>query len=474
MSAELLHAILRERDRRQARRQSSDVRLQLAPIQLEPFESQRSRSKALLAGRGAGKSSVCAAKAVDTIQKRRRPWILLASLTREQARRTLFEPLRGMAAAVGLRIPDPDVQGRVKLPDGGIVYLSGADTLRDIRRYRGTAWDLAIVDEAGELPDHYLYQLVYDVIEPRLMDKPWSEMWVCGTPGHALVGTWFNITGPREEGGQSQPGWDVYFWDARQNPFVDAAKYFSEILQKRAWDESHPTFVREYLGKWVTDATRLICRLPESSIVDELPDPTPYTRVLSLDFGVVDECASTVLWFSPTIPWPIAVHSWEQAGLAPSDASAIIAQQIIDHRIDYAVGDSGGIGRAFIAEYARRHQLPIQAVQKDDKAANLRLFADDVATRMRFLRGACDPLVTEIRRVIWDERRQDVQEGLKDHRFHSCYYGWRYLYPRLSRLPEPPPPPAKTLPQELQERLERAQEQRLRPRSRGLDEWAVD
>lgn len=474
MSADLLHAILRERDRRRAEQGSADVRLQLAPVQLEPFDSRRSRSKALLAGRGAGKSSVCAAKVVDVIQNHKRPWILLASLTREQARRTLLEPLRHMAAAVGLRIPDPDPQGRVKLPDGGMLYLSGADTLRDIRRYRGTAWDLAIVDEAGELPDHYLYELVYNVIEPRLMDKAWSEMWVCGTPGHALVGTWFDITGPKEEGGQSQSGWDVFFWDARSNPFVDAEKYFREILEKRNWDPEHPTFVREYLGKWVTDATRVICKLPEESLIAELPDPTPYTRVLALDFGVVDECASTVLWYSPKIAWPVVVHSWEQAGLAPSEASAIIAQQILDHKIDYAVGDSGGIGKAFVAEYSRRHQLPIQAAAKDEKAANLRLFADDVNTRMQFLRGPCDDLVTEIRRVIWNEKRNDVQEGLHDHRFHSCYYGWRYIHPKLSKLPDPPPPPRPTLPEQLRAQLEKARQERLRPRARGLEEWAVD
>lgn len=430
MSYALLRALLLEQDRRVAARRGVPTTAWLTSQQRKVHDSE-ARTVALLAGRAGGKSSAAVGKAISVVQDVCRPWILLSSLTREQARRTLYQPLQSLSESVGLKLPAPDHQGRIRLPDGGIIYLAGVDTLRDIRRYRGTPWDFAFVDEAGEIPDNYLYELIYNVIEPRLMDKPHSKLWVGGTPGFVLNGTWFDICGPKEEGGSNQPGWEVFSWDARANPHVAAESYFSEILRSRGWDEEHPTFQREYLGRWVQDTTRTVASVSENQFVDSVPE-AEYTKILSLDFGVVDDCAGVHLWLPPgPNPLVYVVSEWSRAGLSPSEASEIIQKDVLRHEVDRVIGDSGGIGRAFISEYARRHQLPIQPAPKHDKAIHLRLFADDMS-RFRFLRGT-EPLVREIKTIRWNEKRTDVAEGSQDHRFHATYYGYRALLSNLQK-----------------------------------------
>ena len=489
MSYALLRAILAEQARRKAARDRELLAEQervkaaravttqwLTPIQKQVHACDE-RTVALLAGRAGGKSSVAVAKAVSVVQKHPRPWILLSSLTREQARRTLYRPFQMMSESVGMKLPDPDQQGRIKLADGGIIYLTGVDSLRDIRRYRGTPWDFAFVDEAGAVADHYLYELLYNVVEPRLMDKPHSKLWVGGTPGAVLSGTWFDICGPPGEGGSSQPGWSVFRWSALDNPHVDAEGYFEEVLERRGWDREHPTFVREYMGQWVTDETRVIAHVAESQMIDEVPDGE-YQRLLALDFGVVDDCAGVHLWLPKDEPVIYVIRAWQQAGLSPSEASTLIAKDVADHGIDRITGDSGGIGKAFVAEYARRHQLQIQPVPKSEKATHLRLFADDLPA-FRFVRdGPGIPgLVRELRTVVWDEKRQDVQDGLQDHRFHAAYYGWRTLSSALQAARQRAKRPVRREPADFVSHLgrlrDRQKAQAGRPKLKG-DDWSID
>lgn len=467
----VLSAIVQERQRRRRREAPArSIESLLFDRQLSVCWSLRSRTKALIAGRGAGKSSAAAAKFLQVAQRHRGALQLCVSVTREQARRTVFEPLRAMAAAAGIEVREPDQQGRVYFGNGSLLYLAGVDKWPELRKYRGTPWDFVFIDECGELSDEILAYLVHDVVEPRMMDKDWSELWCGGTPGIVLAGTWFDITGPAEEGGGTAVGWDVHRWDARGNPHVDAQRYFGEVLERRAWDDQHPTFLREYLGQWVADSSRLVLTLPEERIFDALP-PGDWTRVLSLDFGVVDDCAFCVLWYSPDCPYVWVVRSWERAGLSPSEASQEIAQALIDERIHYVIGDAGGIGKAFIQEFSRRQSLNITSAQKDEKATNLRLIADEIPKRFCYYRPGTEELVEQSRRLVWDDKRSDIHSSCRDHQFHAQYYGWRYVYPRLG-MQDVPKPPADTFELRTQAKIEEMK--KLRPEMDDLDSWAID
>ena len=111
-----------------------------------------------------------------------------------------------------------------------------------------------------------------------------SELALIGTPGVRPMGCFYDITTQRVG------GWSVHKWNLFQNTFLkDPMGFLSELIQKKGWTKSNPTYRREWCGEWVLDLSCLIYKMDRTrNIYEKLPDGQEWSRVIGIDLGFDD------------------------------------------------------------------------------------------------------------------------------------------------------------------------------------------
>jgi hypothetical protein len=359
--------------------------------------------------------------------------------------------------------------------------LAGAETVADIERLRGAAAeaDIALVDECKSFAPELLNELIRDVLEPGLMTRD-GLLILGGTPGSIPVGTFYEATDSRartdsggitcipaaEEDGPAYAAlsdsvrrelWRLHTWTIQDN--LAAPRQWARALgnkRRQGWADDHPTWRREYLGEWVTDATDLVYAWAGHKHKEEYvtwrPQKTkdnpgglpiesgPWRFVLGIDLGYVDESALVLAAYSETSKELRHVYDFKQPGMTV-DVFFDEVFSVIERfgRPDAIVADTAGGGSKMLIETLnQRYGLGIESAKKTEKQDHIELINSDFAAgRIKIIPGS--DLAHELAGLQWDLSRESKMVLARTGRLredpscpnHLCdalLYLYRYSY----------------------------------------------
>lgn len=432
----------------------------------------KSRIKALLCGRRAGKSEFASRWLIDGALTVAGSLNLYITLTRKNAKLIVWPKLK--KACRGLRCKFNEAELTISFPNGSVILLGGCDNASEVEKYRGPAYFRVVVDECGSFPP-YLETLYSDVLEPAMLDFQ-GEVLFCGTPGVAWDGFWFEMTGPT-----ATFNIPVYHWTVFDNPHIPhATRDVAEIRKRRGWAEDNPTYEREYKGKWSKDPEGLVMPwLLERNQVDALPEPEGWRFVLGIDVGYVDACAFALWAAHRNYEDDFLLETRTEAGLLSGEVAEIIRQyqdrcKAMGGSLSIVM-DTGGMGKVHAEECRRRFGIPVEAAEKSEKESAIRIQRDRIRSgRIKTLAGKCNDAIRHEWAVLrWNDDKTDFADGQTDHTAHAALYGHRklrhYLYKPKSAAPSPGT--LEWMRQEAERMRQDALKRANKQRPKGLPGW---
>lgn len=374
-------------------------------------------------------------------------------------------------------------------PNGSRGMLAGAETKADIERLRGAAAeaDLVILDECKSFAPALLEELIRDVVEPGLMTRS-GQLLMVGTPGSIPLGPFYaatctrnRIPAPTEEDPNRQvptcipwdergtPGpayahltpdefadlYSLHTWTIQDNEAVPGQWLRALSIKRRnGWADDNPTWRREYLGEWVTDASELVYAFSrlraegkcmwrpgdEHGITGLDEREGPWHLLLGLDLGFVDDSAMVLVAYSETLRELRHVYDYKAPGM---DAQAF-CEEVLDLIARFGlpemiVADVGGGGSKMIIETLnQRFGLAIQPAAKREKQDHIELINGDfLADRIKIIPGS--DLDHELCGLQWDlsadsklilARTGKLREdpSCPNHLCDALLYVWRFSY----------------------------------------------
>lgn len=429
-------------------RAEPDARAHLFADQLTFLQSD-ARVRAMLCGRRAGKSIVMVSALLEAVDGKPGTIAFYVAVTRKQAKRIIWKELKRITRESGYAFKANETELTVSLEGGGDIIIGGADKADQIDKYRGSPVVLACIDECGAFPSHLLKSLWQDVFAPACLDHK-GRIVLGGTPGPTLSGIWFDTTGP-ERANTTIP---VFEWTMHVNPHIpDVDVQLADLRKDNDWGEDHPTYIREYLGRWVQDESVLVFpfRLEVNGIA-ALPTQTEHGRpidlegwyqVIGVDIGAVASSSFVVACAHPAIKHEFIIHAEAPGGRTVSEVGAKLQAMLKIWPEAIVVMDTGGIGRGYADECRTRFSVPVIAAQKTDKAANVRLSRDRlIAGRLKILNGSsCNDLREEWAVLGWDDDHLLPSKDQEDHTSDGALYALRALrhYTEFEKCPKPKP-----------------------------------
>ena len=448
----------------------------------------------LLCGRRTGKTVVFAVKGVKEAQGGQPgQWVVYITRTRKNAKKQVWPWIKRILRESNIphKVNESDLS--VELEGAAGIMLGGADDIAEIEKYRGFALVGAIVDECGIYPSHLLEVLIDEVLEPATVDVG-GWMVFGGTPGYVLTGRWYDMTGPhagtandgtyREDGDAANSS--VYRGNLRSNPHLMASlppdaradavdAFLRDVLERNGWTESHPTYVREWLGLWAQDDEALVFPLAanandypggDGSLKSGpwgLPDQTEtgfplssadWRVVIGMDVGFTQSNAYVVVATHPSLKRSFVLEARKASGQLIEDAErelrALRSMYAVRwggrERLPTLVIDGGGMGKIHVETLRRKMGIPNEAADKRDKASSISITRDEILSgRVQFRRqglGGEDPcalLVNELHVLVWNKDRDGIEDGQDDHATDAFLYAMRRLRDYTRHEPTPGP-----------------------------------
>lgn len=425
------------------------------------FIDDASQFKAALCSRRAGKSVADGAYLFQEAYAHPGTLCLFACITRDRAKAIMWDGKTGLKrlaemAGLGLgkeHFNESDLT--VRLPNGSRIRLFGADaTGAEQDKVLGDAFRLVIIDEAASFRRD-LRTLVYSKIRPAALDYG-GTICLTGTPG--------DFIGPEGEGRHlfyavtngEEDGWSVHSWSTLDNPHM--RDKWREELERI--ERTSPRFKQSaqykimYEGQWAIELSKLIYHYDdETNGVDEAPRCTDF--VVACDLGSTDDTAFVVWGWRPHDPNLYGLHASKMPGLDFRQ----VANEIHHLRATFPGARLviDGANKQGVDHMRKLYGLPsLINAEKTDKWTFMRMMDTDLLTgKVRIVRGACDPLITEWSGLIRDDKKTVPVElaSCPNHCADAGLYGWRYAlnYRAVPASQEP----AKTAEQQMDELMER-------------------
>lgn len=392
------------------------------------YATDTSNFVAACCSRRAGKSFGSAFRLCTAAEKH--PGALLPYIvrSREDARNIIWPALQLFDKEAGLGLRFMQNTGDVVFPNGSRIILRGAGSRREIDKLRGPAYPGAIIDEAQGFSKDELDYLIDDVLGPVVVAQFGGSICLAGTPNAACAGPFYDIC----MGFTS--GWSLHGWTMADNPFMkNKDAYIARLLESRHWTPDHPSFQREYLGRWVRDTMGLVFRLSETlNVVDapELEEAEDAEYTLGIDLGFNDPSAFVVLRYSEYLNRCEVVESWKESKLIPSAVAAKVEALRQKYELASIVADSGGYGKAIVEELREKYHIPVLPAQKQGKGSFVELLNGDLAAGLLRIPRTERALLDEMRLLQWDadkvERgRLEFDGRFADHLCDALLYAWR-------------------------------------------------
>lgn len=416
----------------------------------EDFLKDPFRFKSLLCPRRAGKSFSFGMYLITTCLKHPGAKCVFATLTQKTARGILWGLLKQLDKHWDLKCQFHNTNVTMTFPSGASIQLSGADSIAEIDKFRGQAFDLFCIDECKSFPPRVFRELIDEVVTPALADVK-GTLCIGGTPGSALKGLFYDAT--RKDSAVAKPfgsktfkgtkGWTFHSWDVQAN--VKMPHLWEEALNTKArngWSNDNPIWRREYLGEWIADNTAFVYKYdptantwqpdPDSDNEWGLPSGHEWQFILGCDFGWEDPFALVVSAFSDTHPDMFQVFDFKERHMHVAD----IARKIEEVQEEFGefsamVGDSGGMGKMVIEELGSMYGIDMEAAEKTQKRDYIELVNSDLVEG-RIKVKADSGISDEWTALLWKDgdkgERDKENKSCANHLADSFLYSWRYCY----------------------------------------------
>lgn len=319
--------------------------------------------------RRAGKTNGLALRFFNTLQRHPGAFCPYIALTRESARNIMWTVLMEQEEIFKVGFVFTESNLTMTHPNGSRLQLFGADMKNFIRRLKGIKTPGAAIDEAQDFGSH-IQSLVDDVLTPTLTDYKNSWLAITGTPGPVPQGYFYDIT-------QGLGGFNIHKWTLLNNPYINGKDFIAEIKQKRAWDNRHPTYLREYCNEWVVDKKALLIDYDESrNHYTKINETIGWNYILGIDIGLRDSDALAVLAWSTGSKEIYLVDEVITAGQDLTRLEMQITALNNKYKFHKIIMDTGGLGAKIAEEFTRRKHIPIQAADKKRKFENVTFLND--------------------------------------------------------------------------------------------------
>ncbi len=335
------------------------------------FVLDAARYKTALTTRQAGKTHSVLRLLLKTATEYPGSVCLYLGLTQVAAKRLFWKRLQDEAMALGVACRANQVECSLKLDNGSMIMVSGAETESDIRAFRGLVCRLIVLDEAQDFPP-FATKLVQEVLDPTL-NTTQGTMALTGTPNSLCQGYFFEAT--------TSPGsnWSRHRWVGAENPAAHQNEAdLDQIKARMAWTEESPAFRREYRGEWVPSDEELVYQY--SRALNEwdgsLPDSNR-TYVLGLDIGFRDRTTFVVACYTDRSPHLYFVEVLGLRGLTVDGIANKIKELKKRYPFQTIVADTGGLGKMICESLIQRYHLNIIPAKKADKLAAQRMINTD-------------------------------------------------------------------------------------------------
>lgn len=487
----------RETARAQAGALSKSIREELFNRQLE-VETDTSRLIAVLCTRRAGKTEmwprICVMKALATPRVLIRIW----AQSRLRVKQLLWQPLKLLCLRHKIEFIAHDTELTLRFPNGSEIRLVGADRDQSAQRKRGDATVMEVILEAQSWGP-FLRSLVEDVAGPSLFDNKGS-LYMEGTPGPLPTGLWYYITGNNDldsrwqskgveiEGEIVGAGWSCHRWSLLDNPKMPrwvgaenwrelAKQAVKEEREGKGWTEAHPSYIREYTGRWVRDDTALYYAFDAGRNTFSLDEVQPWgpgwNHCLGWDLGFRDDMALVVWGWNAESRTVYEAFSWSQPGASAEEVmTQIVGLEQRGLNFLAKVADTGGGGRMYVEDVMSRYSQVFEAAKKTDKYAHVKIMNDDlIAGRIKLQRGGAYALeiATLPKDPDWDPlsgKPPGEHPGFANHRCDAGLYSFRRALAYLDYVvPGPYVSPAEAI---------EALDEELLTRVNDTDWWETD
>lgn len=462
------------------REMSERVRAEMFDRQLALYDDP-AEWRAAHPGRRAGKSEFIPRAAVlDVIDAGFEETVLIGAESQKKAKALHWFKVCRVLRTAGVPFEGNHSNGIIRTPWGATIVFWGITDKGSADLIRGFKLKSTYFDEVATYSTHLKY-LTEDVVGPALEDTG-GKMTLCGTPSVSRAGHWFEICD-----GEEREKWSVHHWTLRDNPrfprdreavWAAAAKRYQHTDEK-----PNPTFQREYEGRFVNDTSMLVYWRYLGARNDYRGDRPPdynvktWHHTIAVDFGTRKGASAwAVLASAPhsTIVW--VLKCFKRYHLLTDEAAYVTAELCEEYKPERLVGDLGGLGAPYGAEWNRRYsgktleQLramqparegtePPKAIphakpgdyempamvcaDKADKRAGIEFVNNEFAActpyvRLRLCQDACKPLSDEIQTLPYaDEQRLKEKPGHENHCCDTLLYGEKAHLAFLNEAPEP-------------------------------------
>ncbi len=402
MSAEIEERLLyeefelRRQQRAAAGRVVSKIMDELFDRQLA-FVNDKSRNKAAICTRRAGKTEMWPRYAVKIALENAKTLIRIWAINRLRCKQLVWQGLIDVCARHQIKTTKNETELSIKLENGSEIRLLGADKDKEAQKKRGDKTILEIILET-QLFGAFLQKLVEEVSEPCTMDLKGT---ICleGTPGPVLQGYWHAVTGgenfkdtwlspgvtTKDRSGEEKitgAGWSVHHWSVLDNPHLPHMREELRLLKiKRNWADNNPTYIREWLGRWVNDLGALYYAFdPVRNVYEGIqPWGIGWEHTLGWDLGAKDDMALVVWGWHPKYPTLFEAFSWKKPGALAKE----VMQEITDleakgFNFVKMVADTQGGGKMYVEDVMSRFSKVFEPAAKNEKYMHSRLFNDDL------------------------------------------------------------------------------------------------
>jgi hypothetical protein len=385
------------------------------------FIQDPARFKTAVCSRRAGKTISCAADLMHTASTQTGD-VAYITLNRITAKRIIWRELLKINKAFNIGAHPDNTELTLTLPNGNIIYVSGAKDEAEIEKFRGLAMRKVYIDECQSFRP-YIKDLVEDIIEPALTDF-YGSLCLIGTPGPVPAGFFYEAA--------TKGGYSAHHWTMMENPHIEAKsgkkpiEVIKELARRRGLTLEDPGIQREYFGKWVKDFDSLVYRFDHGKNIFAV-QPEKLTYVFGVDIGWRDSDAIAVLGYNYTTK---EVYLVEELVTAKQDITALVGQiNVLKAKYDPVriVMDAGALGKKIQEEIRGRHHLPIEAAEKIRKHEFIKLLNDDLRTG-KFKAKDGSRFAEDCMLVTWDY--EDPAKPTISETYHTdigdaVLYAWR-------------------------------------------------
>lgn len=379
---------------------------------------------------------------------------LVFARTFEQVKAIYLEPAYELNERFDLGLHISEAKGEITERSGHCIKMTGIRDVASAEKFRGRRYRRIVGDETQSYIDDLIKHIVQKALQPTLL-KHGGDMGLAGTPGTVPEGFWYDIC-------QGPNAWPVSFekpWTIYDNPHIPNAELVIEdVLRANGWTRDNPTFLREYMCRWVRDTGGLIYQWPglfESA-------PTAGTTVLGIDVGYDDGMGYVVCRMTER-PHVYVIRAFTTTQSLPHEIFHTIKGLQERYNINHMIGDTGGGGKMTIEQLNQQFGLNIISAKttgEQGKRANIDMARGMLNAGNLHLCGPTreDDGALELKQewsvLPWNLERTDHLTGYQDELSDALLYALKLFLQRPGEESKRGPDPIQL---ELEKRRRAAQ-----------------